>query len=159
MAFYVLVGFIVLSAFSVFASNHSPDLQRKLRLLRELNPKWDEDILVCREIMRHGSKSFFLASLLLPKWMRDTSLALYSFCRQADDEVDQEADSLSAASRLARLELRLADAYAGHPEDTCVDRCFSATVRAFEVPRGLPAALLDGFRWDLGRPRCRSLPE
>jgi hypothetical protein len=30
-----------------------------------------------------------------------------------------------------------------------VDRSFSAVVLAFDVPRELPLAMLDGFRWDI----------
>ena len=30
-----------------------------------------------------------------------------------------------------------------------MDRSFSAVVLAFDVPRELPLAMLDGFRWDI----------
>jgi hypothetical protein len=39
--------------------------------------------------MREGSKSFYMASWLLPAWMREPALALYSFCRKADDDIDE----------------------------------------------------------------------
>ena len=112
----------------------------RLALLRQYNPHWDADVAHCEEVMRVGSKSFFLATWLLPGWMRGPSLALYSFCRKADDDVD-EGDAAGAAGRLERLHRRLRDAYAGQPADTCVDRAFSACVRAFEVPIEITEAI------------------
>ncbi|MEC8197179.1 MAG: squalene/phytoene synthase family protein, partial [Pseudomonadota bacterium] len=47
-----------------------------------------QDIEFCRDAIRHGSLSFHAASRLLPASVRDPALALYAFCRLADDEVD-----------------------------------------------------------------------
>lgn len=116
------------------------------------------DIADCTEVMRVGSKSFFLASWLLPEWVREPALALYSFCRKADDDID-EGDESSAHIRLERLALRLEDAYAGFPSQSCVDRSFSAVVRAFDIPRELPEALLDGFKWDLEKRKYTSFSD
>ena len=46
------------------------------------------DMEACREAIRHGSLSFHAASRLLPARVRDPALALYAFCRLADDAVD-----------------------------------------------------------------------
>ena len=43
----------------------------------------------CRAAIRTGSLSFHAASRLLPPRVRDPALALYAFCRLADDEVDE----------------------------------------------------------------------
>ncbi|MDC1258667.1 squalene/phytoene synthase family protein, partial [Planktomarina temperata] len=43
----------------------------------------------CRNVIRTGSLSFHAASKLLPASVRDPALALYAFCRLADDEVDE----------------------------------------------------------------------
>ena len=149
-----MVGFLVLTLLYrlvVDESAHETEQrERKLTLLRQYDEQWETDVAHCEEVMRVGSKSFFLAAWLLPGWMRGPSLALYSFCRKADDDVD-EGDEAGAASRLARLRQRLADAYAGNPADTCVDRAFSACVRAFEIPREIPEAMLEGFQWDISR--------
>ena len=149
-----MVGFIVLTAmYRVIVEETVSETEirnKKLALLKYFDEKWDEDVAHCEEVMRVGSKSFFLATWLLPGWMRGPALALYSFCRKADDDVD-EGDEAGAASRLDRLEKRLSDAYAGNPADNCVDRSFSACVRAFEIPREIPAAMLEGFRWDIER--------
>ena len=89
ISFHVAVGFSVLRLIKGLASEDDPYVADRTRRLYEYDPSWEEDIAHCKEIMRSGSKSFFIASLLLPEWMRGASLALYSFCRQADDEVDE----------------------------------------------------------------------
>jgi phytoene synthase len=103
------------------------------------------DLTACRAHLRHGSKSFYAASLLLPRRVREPASALYAFCRVADDEIDLGGGTAA----LERLRQRLDRAYAGQPEAHPVDRAFAATARAFGLPRALPEALLDGFAWDL----------
>jgi phytoene synthase len=97
-------------------------------------------------MLRHGSQSFFAASLLLPGRVRGPATALYAFCRQADDAIDTGAQPGLA---LARLSGRLDAAYAGTPEPNPVDRAFAATVAAFHIPKALPAALIEGLSWDV----------
>ncbi|MEM6440311.1 MAG: phytoene/squalene synthase family protein [Pseudomonadota bacterium] len=103
----------------------------------------------CRQAIRHGSRSFHAASRLLPRSVREPALALYAFCRSADDAVDEEADACAAKARaVARLRARLAAVYAGRPEDHPADRAMAAIVERFEMPRALPEALIEGFEWD-----------
>lgn len=112
------------------------------------------DLAACRDLLRGGSRSFFVASLVLPRSVRDPASAVYAFCRQADDAIDGQegggegsvAPGLPAA--LARLQFRLDRAYAGTPLDHPVDRAFAATVARHAVPRALPEALLEGLAWD-----------
>ncbi|MEL6451821.1 MAG: phytoene/squalene synthase family protein [Pseudomonadota bacterium] len=103
------------------------------------------DLEACREAIRHGSLSFHAASKLLPGRVRDPALALYAFCRLADDEVDLKAEKVDAVLRLRdRLDL----VYAGRPKNAAPDRAFAAVVAQFDMPRALPDALLEGLAWD-----------
>lgn len=103
------------------------------------------DLEACTEAIRHGSLSFHAASRLLPKSVRDPALALYAFCRLADDEVDLKAEKVDAVLWLRdRLDL----VYAGTPLDAAPDRAFTAVVDQFDMPRALPDALLEGLAWD-----------
>ena len=52
------------------------------------------DLAACEELMRGGSKSFFAASGLLPQRVRIPAIALYAFCRVADDR-DKTLDCLA----------------------------------------------------------------
>ncbi len=100
--------------------------------------------------MRGGSRTFFAASLMLPKRVYEPATALYAFCRLADDAID-ECDGGKAAA-LEALRGRLDRAYAGAPMEVSADRAFAVTVARHGVPRTLPEALLEGFEWDsLGR--------
>lgn len=116
----------------------------------------EHDLAECRRILRAGSKSFFLASLALPRAVRRASSALYAMCRVADDAIDEPRASFAA---LARLEGRIERAYRGRPVDHPVDRAFSEVVHAFRIPRAMPRALLEGFQWDLEGRRYRDLED
>ena len=59
-----------------------------------------DDIAACRALLREGSYTFFAASLLLPRAVRDPASALYAFCRLADDAVDTGDDPQRAVMRL-----------------------------------------------------------
>jgi len=113
-----------------------------------------DDLDHCREAIRHGSLSFHAASKLLPGSVRDPALALYAFCRLADDEVD-EGDHQAGA--VFRLQDRLDAAYAGKPHNAPEDRAFAAIVEDFEMPRALPEALLEGLAWDAAEHRYDTL--
>ena len=62
------------------------------------------DLNACVDLMRGGSKTFFAASRLLPARMRTASIALYAFCRVADDLVDNcAAEGRSVQQSLSQL--------------------------------------------------------
>jgi 15-cis-phytoene synthase len=114
------------------------------------------DMAACRAMIRTGSLSFHAASRLLPARVRDPALALYAFCRVADDDVDEVQDKAAAVLRLrARLDL----IYAGRPENRPSDRAFAAVIADFDMPRALPDALLEGLAWDAMGRRYASLPD
>ncbi len=114
------------------------------------------DMEACREAIRHGSLSFYAASKLLPARVRDPSLALYAFCRLADDAVDLHN---AKADAVLRLRDRLDLVYAGRPRNAPADRAFAAVVEEFHMPRALPDALLEGLAWDADWRRYRTLSD
>jgi len=114
------------------------------------------DLDHCREAIREGSYSFHAASKLLPASVRDPALALYAFCRLADDEVDFGEHKPAAVLDLRdRLDL----AYAGTPRNAPADRAFAAIIEEFDMPRALPEALLEGLAWDGIERRYATLSE
>jgi len=112
------------------------------------------DMEHCRAVIRTGSLSFHTASKLLPASVRDPALALYAFCRLADDEVD-EGDHKARA--VLNLRDRLDEVYAGKPRNAPEDRAFAAIIEAFDMPRALPEALLEGLAWDASERRYQTL--
>ena len=115
-----------------------------------------DDLDHCRAVIRTGSLSFHAASKLLPATVRDPALALYAFCRLADDEVDEGHDKGRA---VLRLQERLDLAYAGRPVNAPEDRAFTAIIEGFDMPRALPEALLEGLAWDAVGRRYHTLSE
>lgn len=110
----------------------------------------------CMAAIRAGSSSFHAASLFLPRRVRLPARALYAFCRAGDDCVDENKAGKPAADG---LQARLDQIYAGRPGDVVSDRAFAALVRAWTIPYAVPAAMIEGFRWDEEGRRYRSLDE
>ncbi|MEM6582044.1 MAG: phytoene/squalene synthase family protein [Pseudomonadota bacterium] len=104
-----------------------------------------KDLSACRQALKHGSRSFRLASLFLPQPFRDAATSLYAFCRQADDGVDESSDPLAA---LAQFGQRVDNIYQNKPSDNSADRALHQVVNQFSIPRELLDALLEGFAWD-----------
>jgi len=115
-----------------------------------------EDVAACRALLRGGSRSFSLASGLLPHRVRDPAVALYAFCRLADDAIDRDKGGFAA---LARLRERLERAYAGRPLPIPADRALARVVARFAIPPALPHALLEGLAWDAEARRYETLDE
>ncbi len=103
------------------------------------------DFAACKELLRNGSRTFFAASLILPSAVSNPAIALYAFCRLADDAVDVDGGRTDAVERLRS---RLAKAYSGRPLELPADRAFANVVSRFSIPIALPEALLEGLRWD-----------
>ncbi|TFG45061.1 MAG: hypothetical protein E4H41_06065 [Gemmatimonadales bacterium] len=100
----------------------------------------------CESILRQGSRSFYTAGRLLPLPIRQALAPLYAFCRYADDVIDEHpADE----NTVALLERRLDRLYAGRPESDPVDRAFALVIAQYAIPRAIPQALLEGFRWEV----------
>ncbi len=127
-------------------------------VVARLNPV---DIAACRALLRTNSTTFYISSMLLPKSVRDPASALYAFCRVADDAVDLQLHP-SQQNKLAAVDVlreRLERVFAGRPMDAPPDRAFADVVAAFNIPKALPDALLEGFLWDAEERRYANLSE
>ena len=100
------------------------------------------------ETLRAGSKSFHLASRLLPARVRGPTLALYAFCRHADDAVDDASSDRDARIAVDALRRRIDRVYTDRGTDALVERAFSRVVQRFSIPRAIPDALVEGMEWD-----------
>jgi phytoene synthase len=109
----------------------------------------------CREAIRQGSRTFFVASLLLPDAVRVPAYGFYAFCRHSDDCVDEGG----GPQAVLRLRDRLERAYAGNPRPVAADRALSDLVRRFAIPHAVLDALLEGMSWDTRNRRYESLDD
>ena len=86
------------------------------------------DMAACRALLKGGSRTFHAASKVLPRRVSDPAIALYAFCRLADDAVDLGDNRAAAVERLSE---RLDRAYRGQPMDQAADRAFADVVARF----------------------------
>jgi 15-cis-phytoene synthase len=114
------------------------------------------DMAACRALLKGGSRTFHASSKVLPRRVSDPAIALYAFCRLADDAVDLGSNRAAA---MERLRDRLDRAYRGQPMSLAADRAFADVVARFSIPRELPEALLEGLAWDADGRRYETLPE
>ena len=103
------------------------------------------DLAACGASLRGGSRTFFAASLALPRHLRRSATGLYAFCRAADDAIDHGTDRHAA---LLDLRERLDDIYSGRPAAFPADRAFADVVLRHDIPKAFPLALFEGFEWD-----------
>ncbi len=127
-------------------------------------PTPDTAIVACRDALARGSKSFTLATRLLPRGVGDDAAALYAWCRRADDAVDVPGPR-HAQTAVADLRRELDRVYAGDaPSHLEGDggpalAAFAAVVRNRAIPRAYPDALLDGMAADARGDRPERLIE
>ncbi|MEE4662191.1 MAG: phytoene/squalene synthase family protein [Halieaceae bacterium] len=114
------------------------------------------DQAACRQLLRHGSRSFYASSLLMPQPYRDAAVSLYAFCRIADDAIDLSPEPQQA---LLQLQRRLDGIYSNRPHADPADRTLTGVVREFGIPRTLLDALLEGFAWDCATRRYETLED
>jgi phytoene synthase len=97
-------------------------------------------------VIHQHSKSFSLASRLLPASVRGDVVALYAWCRRADDAVDLSPEPRAS---LARLSAELDAVYRGESNDDPILAAFAGLVQRCALPRHYPQELLAGMAMDL----------
>jgi len=106
----------------------------------------------CKRLNALHGKTYFLATLLLPKAKRPFVHALYGFARYADEIVDDLASELSIEEKAGALSNWgngvLADLKKGTSEDH-VGRALIDTVKRFDIPHEHFEAFLHSMTMDL----------
>lgn len=112
----------------------------------------------CEAITNIHSRTFFLASALLPPEKRRAARALYAFCRVTDDLVDRAAGS--QAETLAELEAWRERALDPHPPaDQPVALAWADARARYGIPVGYAEQLIDGVARDLSVKRYQTFDE
>jgi phytoene synthase len=102
------------------------------------------------------SKSFYLASALLPEEKRSAVRALYAFCRTVDDIVDESEDE----QREARLDYwRNMVENGSFLDDDLVAAAWADTLTRYHIPRHYALQLIDGVARDLIQARYQTFDE
>jgi phytoene synthase len=106
----------------------------------------------CKRLNALHGKTYFLATLLLPKAKRPFVHALYGFARYADEIVDDLASQLSVQEKAKELNTWgskvLSDLKKGKSQDA-VGRALTDTVNRFDIPHEYFEAFLHSMEMDL----------
>jgi phytoene synthase len=117
----------------------------------------------CRSVIDKHSKSFSLASRLLPRRTADSVAVVYAWCRRADDAIDLSAANVNETeapcAALSRLRHELTSIYAGEVQQDPVLAAFGGVLRAHQIPMHYPAELLAGMDMDVNGHEYATLDE
>jgi phytoene synthase len=106
----------------------------------------------CRSKAAASGSSFYYSFMFLPQERRRAITALYAFCREVDDAVDECSEPALARTKLAwwRTEVaRIYDGDPGHP----VAQALAPVVRSFDLAQEHFYEVIDGMEMDLSRTR------
>lgn len=106
----------------------------------------------CKRLNALHGKTYYLATLLLPKAKRPFVHALYGFARYADEIVDDLASTLSDAEKAAQLKTWGQSVLSGlesRESNDQVGRALIDTVNRFAIPREHFVAFLHSMTMDL----------
>ena len=106
----------------------------------------------CQQKAAQSGSSFYYSFLFLPPNRRRVITALYAFCREVVDVVDECHDPQIATTKLVWWRQEVARLYAGTPEHP-VTRALLPTLAEFNLPQEQLLEIIDGMEMDLRQSR------
>ena len=106
----------------------------------------------CQQRAAASGSSFYYSFLFLPDEKRRAITALYAFCREVDDAVDECSDPAVARTKLAWWRTEVEALYAGNAQHP-VSRALAAILPRFRLSREHLNDIIDGMQMDLDRNR------
>jgi phytoene synthase len=111
----------------------------------------------CQRKAAASGSSFYYAFLFLPPERRRAITALYAFCREVDDAVDEASEPQIAAAKLAWWRAEVAALYAGNPQHP-VTRALAPFTQKFSITAERLGEIIDGMEMDLRQTRYLDWP-
>jgi len=106
----------------------------------------------CQRKAAQSGSSFYYAFLFLPTERRRAITALYAFCREVDDAVDEPSEPSAARAALAWWRGEVAQLFAGSPQHP-VTRALAPATGPFGITQAQLNEILDGMEMDLNQNR------
>jgi phytoene synthase len=106
----------------------------------------------CQSKAAQSGSSFYYSFLFLPPERRRAITALYAFCREVDDAVDEPSDPAVARTKLAWWRTEIAQLYAGNPQHP-VSKALQPCIVPYGITHGRLADIMDGMEMDLNQNR------
>ncbi len=109
---------------------------------------------------RHHAKTFYFASFMLSSKKRKAAYVIYSFCRYADDLLDEETASLEEKKKYAAALYAILDSvYSDILEKQSPFRLFQEVVISHKIPKEYWVDLIKGVEMDLTQHRYNTWEE
>jgi phytoene synthase len=102
----------------------------------------------CEEKAAASGSSFYRSFRFLPPDRRRAIVALYAFCREVDDVVDETVDASVARIKLEWWRTQVDAIFAGEPQHP-VAQALKPVVKTFDLPKEHFSAIIDGMAMDL----------
>jgi phytoene synthase len=109
----------------------------------------------CQTKAAQSGSSFYYSFLFLPEERRRAITALYAFCREVDDVVDDSSDVAAAHATLNWWRQELAAAFHGTPQHP-VARALAEIAPRFNLSEARLNEIIDGMQMDLEHRRYPS---
>ena len=106
----------------------------------------------CQQKAAQSGSSFYYSFMFLPPERRRAITALYAFCREVDDAVDEASDPQVATSAIAWWRTELGNLYAGKPNHP-VTRALAPVLEKFDLRREHMEEIIEGMEMDLHQQR------
>jgi phytoene synthase len=106
----------------------------------------------CQQRTAQSGTSFYYSFLFLPPERRRAITALYAFCREVDDVVDEVSDPDLARTKLAWWRKEVGAIFSGTPQHP-VALALQPVVAAYRLPQPHFQTVIDGMAMDLERNR------
>jgi 15-cis-phytoene synthase len=111
----------------------------------------------CQQKAAASGSSFYYSFLFLPPERRRAITALYAFCREVDDIVDETSDESVARTKLAWWRKEIAAMLAGAPTHP-VSKALQPHLAAYNIDGKHLIAIIDGMEMDLNQTRYLDYP-
>ncbi|MDH4149992.1 MAG: presqualene diphosphate synthase HpnD [Betaproteobacteria bacterium] len=102
----------------------------------------------CQDKAAASGSSFYYSFMFLPPERRRAITALYAYCREVDDVVDECTDPGVARTKLAWWRDEVARLYAGKPQHP-VTKALADVVAAFDITEAQLVMVIEGMAMDL----------
>ncbi|MEQ1741995.1 MAG: presqualene diphosphate synthase HpnD [Candidatus Nitrotoga sp.] len=102
----------------------------------------------CKDKAAQSGSSFYYSFMFLPPDKRRAITALYAFCREVDDVVDENSDENVARTTLAWWRTEVTAIYTGTPQHP-VARALIPVVKQYNLPQEHFHEIIDGMEMDL----------
>ena len=106
----------------------------------------------CQQKAAASGSSFYYSFLFLPPERRRAITALYAFCREVDDVVDETNEMQVAAAKLAWWRAEVGNLSAGNPQHP-VTKALAPHMQRFSISAERLNEIIDGMEMDLTQTR------